>query len=92
MTYDVVHIKEGLLKVSYCGEDLIKSTFDPFLYTTHYSPYRDVYSIMQVIHVGTSYPIFEQVCVSINPNFCDDCLAGLGLVLLGDLGEKVLSL
>ena len=91
MSKELVHIKEGLLRVSYCGEDLVTSTFDPFLYTTRYNPYQKIYSIMRVIHVGTSYPVFEQVAIVINPKFCDDCMAGLGLVLLGQLGENQLA-
>ena len=90
MTEDVIHIKEGLLRVSYCGEDLVTSTFDPFLYTTRYNPYQKVYSVMRVIHVGTAYPVFEQVAIILNPIFCDDCLAGVGMLLLSNMAENSL--
>lgn len=92
MTEDVVHIREDLRRVSFCGEDLVTSTFDPFLYVTDYNPNRNIYAVMRVVHVGTSYPVFEQVNITINPNLCEHCLAGYGMLLLSNLAENSLCI
>lgn len=90
MSKELVHIREGWNKIAYCGEQLVKSTFDPFLFINNYNPHRDLYCVYRVLTVGTSYPVYEQVEIRINPMLCDHCLSGFGLLLLRDLGEKQL--
>ncbi len=91
MSEELVHIREGLLKIAYCGESLIKSTFDPFLFINGYNPHRDLYCVYRVLTIGTSYPVYEQVEVKYNPMLCDHCLAGFGLLLLRDFAENKLA-
>ena len=91
MLEEVVHIRQGGDPHSFCGEVLVKSTYDPFLFTTQYNPDRNLYCVYRVLTIGASYPVYEQVGIYNKPCFCDDCLAGIGLLLLRDFGEKPLS-
>lgn len=84
MTGEVIHIKEGD-RYSFCGENLHKSTYDPFLFIAQYRPNQRVYSIQRIVTEDMNFPIHEQVCVVHHPNFCEDCLACMGLLLLGAL-------
>jgi len=92
MLDEVVHIRRTNHSASsFCGEQLVKSTFDPFLFTTKYDPAHSVYCVYRVVTVGTSFPVYEQVGIFNRPCFCDDCLASIGLLLLKDFGQTSIA-
>lgn len=82
MFEDPIHIQEGADEVSACGLNLKLGMFIPYLYTHTYHPSRQRYAVHRVLALDEHYPVYEQVAVCDNPNFCSDCLSILGMKLL----------
>ena len=80
-----IHIQEGADERSVCGLNLRLGTFIPHLYTHYYHPSRNRYAVHRVLALDENYPVYEQVEVADNPNFCSDCLSVLGIRALRDI-------
>lgn len=87
MFEDEVHIQEGADERSVCGLNLRLAAFVPYLYTHHYNPEKHRYAVHRVLALDEAYPVYEQVTIADNPNFCGDCLSILGIRLLHSIIE-----
>lgn len=85
MFLEPIHIQEGPDEVSVCGLNLRLAAFIPHLYTHCYNPSKNRYAVHRVLAMDESYPVYEQVTVCDNPNFCSDCVSILGIRALRDI-------
>lgn len=85
MSEESIHIQRGADEVSVCGLNLKLASFIPYLYTHCYHPSRHRYAVHRVLAFDECYPVYEQVRVCDNPNFCPDCLSIIGMMALRDI-------